>query len=294
MRDVVLPSGLDAVGRELIAQIVDASVVALLHSEVGISRAQVKAEVDSVSVNAGETEPAPSAAQPSSPPKPTPDSKAEASSTVRAGGPRPTPSAAQPRSPPKPGPTREHTPLVAEGWLGLQYSADLSGSALGVQHGPGLELGVGLRGRAFIRTRLLLERDFPVTLQAGPIDARVATERWRTLVDGGVPWGRNRAFALSIGAGQDSSRIEPTASRSDSVLPAGSSRKSPFVLHSEARMEAGLSAFELVLALGVDIPLVRTPYDVDRGSAAKQQAVPWAVRPAAALSFAWRPQLGAF
>ena len=63
VRDVVLPSGLDAVGRELIAQIVDASVVALLRSAVGISRAQVKAAVDSVPVAAGETMPASSVAE---------------------------------------------------------------------------------------------------------------------------------------------------------------------------------------------------------------------------------------
>ena len=77
-------------------------------------------------------------------------------------------------------------------------------------------------------------------------------------------------------------------------MPAPASRETPFILHSEARFEAGLSAFELVLAVGVDVPLERTPYDVDRGSAEKQLASPWIVRPGAALSLAWRPQLGVF
>jgi hypothetical protein len=141
---------------------------------------------------------------------------------------------------------------------------------------------------------LLLERDFPVTLQAGPIDARVTTLRVRGLFDAGVPVGPNRALALSIGAGEDRSQIEPSASRNPSVLPAGSFSEAPFVLHSEARFEAGWSAFALALAAGFDLPLVRTPYDIDRGSAAKQLAAPWPIRPGVALTLAWRPQLAVF
>jgi hypothetical protein len=276
VRDVALPSGLDAVGRELIAQIVDASVVALLRSEVGISRAQVKAAVEAaptVPIDAREATPAAAVAKPPSSPERTPDPRTKA---------------AGPRLAPKQG------TLAADAWLGLRYAADWSGSALGLRHGPGLELGLGLRGRAFVRTRFVLERDFPVTLQAGPIDARVTTVRWRALLDGGTSVGQNRALAVSVGAGEDSSQIEPIASRSPSVLPAAASEETPFVLHSEARFEAGWSAFVLVLAAGIDIPLVRTPYDVDRGSAAKQLASPWSVRPGAALSLAWRPQLGVF
>jgi hypothetical protein len=276
VRDVALPSGLDAVGRELIAQIVDASVVALLRSEVGISRAQVKAAVEAAPtapIDAREATPAAAVAKPNPPAEQTPDP------STKAAGPRPAP---------------KQGTLAADGWLGLRYAADWSGSALGLRHGPGLELGVGLRGRAFVRTRVVLERDFPVTLQAGPIDARVSTVRWRALVDGGTSVGRNRALALSVGAGEDSLQIEPTVSRSPSVLPAAASAETPFVLHSEARFEAGWSAFVLVLAAGFDVPLVRTPYDIDRGSAAKQLASPWSVRPGAALSLAWRPQLGVF
>jgi hypothetical protein len=273
VRDVVLPSGLDAVGRELIAQIVDASVVALLRSEVGISRAQAKAAVEAAPVVAGETTPASAVAKPPAPPARTPDPKPKASSSS---------------------PTPKQGSLAVEGWLGARYAADWSGSALGGRHGPGLELGVAVRKNAFIRTRVVLERDFPVTLQAGPIDARVSTLRWRALVDGGVPVGRNSALALSVGAGEDRSHIEPTTSRSASVLPAGNFSEAPFVLHSEARFEAGWSAFELVLAAGFDIPLVRTPYDIDQGSAAKQLAAPWPIRPGAALTLAFRPQLGVF
>ena len=204
VRDVALPSGLDAVGRELIAQIVDASVVALLRSQAGISRAQVKAAVEAVPNDAPEATPAAAVAQP------TPLSARTPDPSTKASGPAPTP---------------KQGTLAAEAWLGLRYAADWSGSALGVRHGPGLELGVGLHGRAFVRTRFLLERDFPATLQAGPIDARVTLPFAGARCSMAEPRSaEDRALALSVGAGEDSSQIKPTASRSPSVLPAAASR----------------------------------------------------------------------
>jgi hypothetical protein len=272
VRDVALPSGFDAVGRELIAQIVESSIVALLHSEVGISRAQVKAEVES-SAEAPRTDSAAPKVEPRAPPKKTPE-------------PRAAPTQARPRA--------EQTLYAVEGWLAAHYAADWSGSALGLRQGPGLELGVGFRRRTFVRARLVVEQDYPNTLQAGPIDAKVTTARGRAVIDWGTPIGQGQALAFSAGAGEDRSRIEPTASRDALVVPAGPSRETPFVLHSEARLEASVTPFRLTLAVGFDIPLVQTPYDVDRGAAAKQLAAPWAVRPGAILSLAWCPRLGSF
>ncbi|HEY3666365.1 MAG TPA: hypothetical protein VGL19_10205 [Polyangiaceae bacterium] len=281
-RDVALPSGLDAVGRELIAQIVETSIVALLHSPVGISRAQLKAEVES------RAEPA------------------QSSDAAKAAGPNLGPSAtvnatnAAPKTAPaaegEPAQVRARAPLgwAIEGWFGAHYAADWSGSALGLRQGPAVELGIGLRRRIFVRARLMLERDFAVTLQAGPLDAKVTTERWRALVDLGTALGSRQALALSVGAGEDSSYIEPTASRDALVLPAAPFRETPFVLSAAARLETSVAPFRFALAVGVDVPLVQTPYDIDRGAAARQLAAPWAVRPGAVLSGAWCPRLGAF
>jgi hypothetical protein len=99
---------------------------------------------------------------------------------------------------------------------------------------------------------------------------------------------------LSIGAGEDSSYIEPTASHDALVVPAAAFHETPVVLHAGARLETSLAPFRLALAVGLDVPLVQTPYDIDRGAAAKQLASPWAVRPGAVLSGAWCPRLGSF
>jgi hypothetical protein len=265
VRDVTLSSGFDVVGRELIAQILEASVVALIHSGVGLSREQVKAELDE-SANEGREDNAPKLAV--------------------APAPAPGPVLSQQQPP--------HKTVLLEGWLAARYAAEWSGSALGIRNGPGLELGLGVRSRVLVRARLMLEQDFPVGLSAGPIDARVTTSRWRTALDLGAALGENSALALSLAVGQDASRVEPTASRDPSVLPAASSREAPTIVHSGVRFEAGSAQFQVALATGVDVPLVRTPYDVDRGLNAKQLAMPWPVLPGAALSLAWRPQLGWF
>jgi len=281
---VALPAGLDAVGRELIAQIVETSIVALLHSPVGITRAQLKAEVESRAQPA-QTEDFASTAGPSA--RPTPAAPMAASA-----GPKALPAAeakpARARAP------RAPLGWALEGWLGAHYAADWSGSALGLRQGPGVELGIGLRGRAFVRARLVFERDFPITLQAGPLDANVTTERWRGLVDLGTALSAHQALALSVGAGEDSSYIEPTASHDALVVPAAPFRETPFVLHAEGRLEMSVAPFRLALAVGLDVPLVQTPYDIDRGAGAKQLASPWAVRPGAVLSAAWCPRLGSF
>jgi hypothetical protein len=265
VRDVTLSSGFDALGRELIAQIVEASVVALLHSGVGLSREQVKAELGASADDSHED----------SAPKP-------------AGAVKPAPG----QAPSSQG--RAHKEVLLEGWVAARYAAEWSGSALGIGHGPGLELGLGVRWRVLLRARLTLEQDFPVGLSAGPIDARVTTSRWRTALDVGAALAENSAFALSLGVGQDASRIEPTGSRDPAVLPAAASREAPVVVNSGIRFEAGSTQFQVALAAGLDVPLVHTPYDVDRGANAKQLAEPWLVRPNAALSLAWRPQLGWF
>jgi len=278
VRDVALPSGFDAVGRELIAQIVESSIVALLRSAVGIGRAQVKAQLESSAADprAGAAAPPVEANRPAQPPL-------AATSTPVA----------------KSGPSRAHRRVepaayAVEGWLAARYAADWSGSVLGLRHGPGLELGVGVRRLSFVRARLAIEQDFPVTLQAGPIDAKLTTTRWRALIDWGSVVRRGQVLALSVGAGQDSSRIEPTLSRDSLVVPAGASRQTPLVLHSEVRLEASVAPFRLTLAVSLEIPLVQTPYDVDRGAAAKELAAPWAVWPGATFSAAWCPRLGSF
>jgi hypothetical protein len=265
VRDVALRSGFDALGRELIAQIVEASVVALLNSSAGITRAQFQAKLETEAKGSGKTKVVPPAFVPYAPPTTRP-----------------------------PIPTPKRTSVLLEGWGGARYAAEWLGTGLGVEHGPGIELGVGIRRKVFLRTRMSLERSFPVTITAGPIDVRVTTVRWRTMLDLGTPLGEHRALALSFGAGQDISQVDPVLSRDTNVAPAESSRTKPTVIRSEVRMETRAAEVQIALALTVDMPLVRLPYDLDSGSKARQLAEPWPVRPGAVLSLAWQPRLGQF
>ena len=58
--------------------------------------------------------------------------------------------------------------------------------------------------------------------------------------------------------------------------------------------ETGTTRVRLALAAVLDVPLLHTPYDADRGANAKQLAEPWSVRPGAALALAFRPEFGWF
>jgi hypothetical protein len=58
---------------------------------------------------------------------------------------------------------------------------------------------------------------------------RVTTSRWRTALDVGTSLGENSTLAVSLGVGQDASRIEPTGSRDPNVIPAAASREAPMV-----------------------------------------------------------------
>jgi hypothetical protein len=102
LRNLPLRDGLDEYGRELIAQVVESSVSALLHSTAGITREQASAEIDRP-LEVPRTEPVSAAPQ--------------------------TPPAAQ-------------KPSEWRAWTALRYAFEWSGGDLGAAHGPGLEVGV--------------------------------------------------------------------------------------------------------------------------------------------------------
>jgi hypothetical protein len=100
LRTIALPSGLDEVGRELVGQVVESSVVTLLRSSSGLSREEASAEV----------------ARESDASEPPP--------------PRETPPPAKPQKP------RERA--VAFSAM-LRYAAEWFGPDLELAHGPGLD-----------------------------------------------------------------------------------------------------------------------------------------------------------
>ena len=103
LRALALRNGLDDYGRELIAQVVESSVLALLRSAAGITREQASAAID--------------------PPTESPRVATSA-----------------PAAPPMPAPARR--PSDWRGWAALRYGVEWSGSDLGAAQGPGVETGL--------------------------------------------------------------------------------------------------------------------------------------------------------
>jgi hypothetical protein len=105
IRNVELRDGLDAYGREIVAQVVESSIVSLLHSVEGISRQQATAELG----GAHAAEPA----------------------RVETVAPPPVPPAGR--------------PATVSVWLALRYGLAFAGSDLGAAQGPGLAAGLEWR-----------------------------------------------------------------------------------------------------------------------------------------------------
>jgi hypothetical protein len=103
LRGLALRDGLDDYGRELVAQVVESSVLALLHSTAGLTREQASDELERP-IGALQTE------------TPTPGISQRLAVARR--------------------------PSDWRGWLALRYAFEWSGSALGAAQGPGLELGL--------------------------------------------------------------------------------------------------------------------------------------------------------
>jgi hypothetical protein len=105
IRNVALRDGLDAYGREVVAQVIDSSIVSLLHSMDGISREQATAELGGVP-------------------------RAEPAKLPAAAPPPALPGAA---------------PAAVSVWLALRYGLAWAGSDLGAAQGPGLEVSLQWR-----------------------------------------------------------------------------------------------------------------------------------------------------
>jgi hypothetical protein len=266
LRSVLLRGGLDAMGREQIGQIVETAVVSLLHKRDGLTREQTQLALDADASG-------PAAAE-ASPPPASPPPKSEPSSSPR------------PRSP------RRNTSLDA--WLGLRYGARELGASLGMAHGPGLELGVGVRHGWLARVRLTAQRDFTQTLTSPQIRADIDSLRWRLALDAGRLLTDAQAIVVSVGAGQDRSRIAPKRAPGSSVTPGATLQDTVPVVHVELRYELGRGRFRAAGAVGIDTALLDTHFDVSRSSTAEPVVRPWLVSPTAGLVLAFCPHLTSF
>jgi hypothetical protein len=245
LRTVALPGGLDEVGRELIGQVVESSVVTLLLSSSGLSREEASAEV------ARETRPSEPAPKRETPP---------------------------PAESPKP---REPTVAFS---VALRYAAAWFGPDLELGHGPGLELALETQRGLRIRGRVTGEWYFDQTLHTPELLAVVETKPLRASLDLGVPLAETQVVALALGGGVDISRVEPSAARAEDVTAGEPQSSIVPVLRPELRYELAVSSLMVAASAFADVSLVRTHYDLLDDGQPVRLGAPWTVRPGAALA----------
>jgi hypothetical protein len=266
LRELGLLDGLDDVGREAVAQVVDSSIDALMSFSLeGISRDEARAAL---------------ARAPSPPPAP---------GTVVDLGPRTAKPAGPPVAPAAVPATvakasAGRAGVVWRGWLAARYSAAYEGPDLGLAHGPGLEAGLERAGpRLFLRARLVGERCFTQVITSPALGADVQDDVARLLIDLGWSPVARQALSLGVGVGIDATAIQPGPALAPNVTPTAATTHVVPVVPAELRYEVGGDAWRVGVLVFADASLYATHYDLARAGTVERLATPWPVRPGAAV-----------
>lgn len=258
LRELTLRDGLDEVGRELIARVVETSTVALMSSSEGVSREEARAELEK-------------------------DAQAQASA------PPPSVAVAQPKV------EEPEAPKAARRWrmlLGLRALGHWTGSDLGARVGLGLEGGAryrsGQRG-LHIGGRLSAEIGLPQKLEAQGVAARVLTVPLRIGVDVGSELG----LFVALSTGVDVVHLAPERVADSELMLASASTELTASSRAELRYEMRLGgtrgSLYLAFSALVDVPWAATHYDVAEGGTLKHLATPWRAQPGAAITLGAMP-----
>lgn len=253
VRRLKLPTGLDAVGREAIGQVVESSTEALLDAAQGVTREQATREI------ADDT------------PAPVPEASARASPlrAARASEPKPAASRWEPR-------------------LRARYAALFQGQDLGWRHGPGLGLGFLYGSGVLFGAELGGERFFEQAFRGPELDGRVDASDAYLSVDAGVELGGGHRVLLALGPRLELSRARGEA-KDPTITPVAAHGRVDWGLRLELGYEWTSRHLVVGMAVAGDVAFVRTSYDlaVPGGEARSVSEVP-ALRPGAVLTLAVR------
>ncbi len=250
LRKLELPNGVDPVGRELLGQVVESSVVALFDASQGLSRADVAA---AIAQDAAET------------------------AAVRK----------QQTAPSSPPPTPPGEPTNWDFGVGATYSGEWSGSDLGLANGPGVALGTRRYSVLTFGVRLDLQRYFPQHLRTPLIHADI--QRTVALASLEVGWTQSKEHAVfaTLGPALEISRLSPFPASPDVQSVAAKFDLAP-ALRGQVYYELTLGHLCLGAAAWVNVSLSDTHYDIiDEGT---QRAIARldGVRPGMTLSLTLR------
>lgn len=261
LRELSLKNGLDELGRELIAQVVETSTLALLRSEAGLSREEAQRDLSLRGELRDDEEAAP---LPAPPPQPSRAARTRASRTD--------------------GSLRyEIAGRLAEKWTGPD---------LGVDTALGLETGLSLRPSrsVLVRGRVVFEQGLGQAIETSGAAADTRTTSVRAGLDLGTTSGPH-GFVGGASGGVDLVRLSPRKTDDASLAPAGAVTVETPLVRLDARYELTLGSFRATVGVLCDVALEGTHYDVRRGDERTRVAEPWALRPGASLTVGWAPPL---
>lgn len=257
----------DDVAREQIGQTVQTAVDSLSRSNEGLTREQARAALDV-------------------------DDKAPAADASPAKASRAAPEPVRESSRRAAGHAAPSSTL--EGWLGVRYAATLLTTKVGPAHGPALELGLGIAGsRLALRARGTIEDDFRQTATTSAVGAELHSYRLRLSIDAGLLLGHEQRLLASIGAGQDRTSVSPLPTLGGVTPHAAFIDLAP-VGHAELRYELGSGIARAAAALGADLSLVDTHFDVERDAQRTRVLSWWLLRPTFGVAVALVPRWAIF
>ena len=250
LREIPLPLGLDVLGRETMAQVIESSTLALLGGVAGVSRSELSNSLG------------PTLQQSSRAPLPAVSSEVE--------------------RPKKPRREIRHR-------LGANYGFNFSGSDLGVLHGPGITAGLesaAPSGSCLLTATF--EWRFERHRRTADVDLALQCDLVWLLAGLRTPLRDRTYFVVAIGPGVELSRASATASGTGSVpIDPSATRLNPWA-RFQMGLEWGDSPLVFQLSWVTDLSPYRTRFQVVHDGTSATLMNPLAVRPGLLLAALWR------
>ena len=245
LRELSLRSGLDEVGRESIAQVVETSTVALFRSTAGLSRDEATASL-----------------------------AREDTTRERRAAPSRAP-------PPSPRPSRAMPDVLLGARTAVVWNETNGGPAAAL--GAEGALGSHFSGAFVARARVAFEYRTSQTIATPDVSVHFGSAALRGGVDGGFSAGPHAAF-LGLGAGVDFDRVSTSVARSHTLELVPARDDSVAMLRAELRYELTLGSVWVAASVFSDFSTVRTHYDVARASGVTRLGELWPARPGLSLT----------
>ncbi len=273
LRDVTLSNGLDEVGRETLAQVIEASLLALQGESPALDRKELERLLWAPPSSSSPADTRPESAvqalvRPPLPPSPARNSARRTDT----------------RSEAKVDTDRDNVRFAPS------YLFQWTGTDLGVLHGPGLSLAVqrSLASERWLGAALAYTAHFPQHFTNSQIAFRVqGHDLWLT-ARLELPLAPALSFVTEAGTGVGWSTATPRRVEGGLTRINPPSTNVALWLRMELGIERRLRAFSVQLSTVTDVAIHDTHYDVTVNGKRTRLVTPWGVVPGARLALAWR------